>query len=208
VLSSNLQVQWVLANLAGSSIGFGVFAVLAHGLTCPHDEIHPSLAQFAAHTIGLLPAGAIIALSQRLVLGRHRKMARWFVPVVSLTMTAAFLIGAYVLRPPWDFLLCYAVIGAVVELAMRPIGEDDRREAFRRAAVTGLWFAVGSFVGMLILSLFAKALGLRLGEMGEDVPHHIMTMSLGGLFIGAATGLLSARRIAKRVLQVGSDTPD
>jgi hypothetical protein len=57
---TNLQVRWVLANLTGSSLGFGVFALIAHGLASPHDEEHTTLAQFAAHTLGLLPAGAII----------------------------------------------------------------------------------------------------------------------------------------------------
>ncbi|HEY3115906.1 MAG TPA: hypothetical protein VGK54_04120 [Chloroflexota bacterium] len=196
----------MVANLASSSIGFGVFAVLAHGLASPHDEEHPTLAQFAAHAFGLLPAGAIIALGQRLVLRRHRKMARWFVPATSLAMTAAFLIGAYALRPPFDFLFSYAVVGAAVELALRP-SDRDVREAVRHAAITSLLFAAGSLVGMLALSLLAKALGVRLGEMGEDVVHHVITMVLGGLFIGAATGLLSARRIAKRVLPAGPDIP-
>jgi hypothetical protein len=73
--------------------------------------------------------------------------------------------------------------------------------------MAGLLFAAGSFVGMPALSLFAKALAVRLGEMGEDVVHHVITMVLGGLFIGAAVGLLSARRIAKRVLPVGPAIP-
>jgi hypothetical protein len=121
-------------------------------------------------------------------------------------MTAGFLIGAYGLRPPFDFLLSYAVIGAAVELASRRVERDGLREAVRRAAVTGLLFATGSFVGMLALSLLAKVLGIRLGKMGENVVHHVITMTLGGLFIGAATGLLSARRIAKRVLPIGPAT--
>jgi hypothetical protein len=197
-LRRRLEARWVVANLAGSAIGFGVFAVLAHGLTSPHDEEHPTLAQFTAHAFGLVPAGAIIALSQKRALGRYREMARWFVPVTSLTMTAAFLVGAYVLRPPFDFLLSYAVVGAAVELALRPGGEGPR-EAVRRSVVTSLMFAVGSFVGMLALSLLAKTLGFRLGEPGEDVVHHVITMVLGGLFIGVAAGLLTARRIARRV---------
>ena len=43
----------------------------------------------------------------------------------------------------------------------------------------------------------------RLGEPGEDVARHIITMVLGGLFIGAAIGLLSARLIAKRLRPAG-----
>jgi hypothetical protein len=200
VLSRSLQVRWAVANLAGSSIGFGVFAVLAHGLASPHDEEHPTLAQFTAHAVGLLPAGAIIALGQKFALERYRKMARWFVPATSPIMAAAFLIGAYALRPPFDFLLSYAALGAAVELALRPSGGEDLRKTARLAAVTSLLFAVGSFVGMLALSLLAKVLGIRLGEPGEDVVHHVITMMLGGLFIGAATGLLTARRIARRVI--------
>jgi hypothetical protein len=207
VLSGRLQVRWVVANLASSSIGFGVFAVLAHGLASPHDEEHPSLAQFAAHAFGLVPAGAIIALGQRLALARHRKLARWFVPATSLAMTAAFLIGAYGLRPPFDFLFSYAVVGAALELALRPVDGDNLRETVQRTAVTSLLFTAGSFVGMLALSLLAKAVGVHLGEPGEDVVHHVVTMALGGLFIGAAVGLLSARRIARRVLRVGPTIP-
>jgi hypothetical protein len=203
VLNRSVQVRWVVANLASSSIGFGVFAVLAHGLASPHDEKHPNLAQFTAHALGLLPAGAIIALGQRLALGRHRKLARWFVPATSVAMTAAFLIGAYGLRPPFDFLFSYAVVGAALELALEPAARDNLREAAQRTAVTSLLFTAGSFVGMLALSLLAKAVGVRLGEPGEDVVHHVITMSLGGLFIGTAVGLLSARRIARRILSTG-----
>jgi NhaP-type Na+/H+ or K+/H+ antiporter len=64
-------------------------------------------------------------------------------------------------------------------------------------------FAAGAFVGMLALSLVARTVGLRLGEPGEDVARHIITMVLGGLFIGAAIGLLSARLIAKRLRPAG-----
>jgi hypothetical protein len=67
----SLEVRWVLANLASSSIGFGVFAIIAHGLVNPHDEEHTTMAQFAAHTLGLLPAGAIVALGQKLVLDQR-----------------------------------------------------------------------------------------------------------------------------------------
>jgi Mg2+/citrate symporter len=202
--SRRLQVRWVIANLASSAIGFGVFAVLAHGLANPHDEEHPSLAQFAAHALGLLPAGAIIALGQRLALRRHQKLASWFVPVTSLAMTAAFLVGAYELRPPFDFLFGYAAVGVAVELALKPANRSNLRRAVQSTAVTSLLFTAGSFVGMLALSLIAKALGAPLGKPGEDVVHHLITMAFGGLFIGAAVGLLTAPRIARRIIPLGS----
>jgi hypothetical protein len=56
---------------------------------------------------------------------------------------------------------------------------------------------------MLALSLVAKASGLRLGEPGEGVVRHLVTMVLGGLFIGAAIGVVTARRITKRQRPVG-----
>jgi hypothetical protein len=59
--------------------------------------------------------------------------------------------------------------------------------------LTSFFFAAGSFIGMLALSLVARAFHVRLGEPGEDVVRHVITMVLGGLFIGAAIGLLSAR---------------
>jgi hypothetical protein len=199
----SLELRWVLANMVGSSLGFGVFAVLAHGLVSPHDEVHPTLAQVGAHTLGLLPAGAIIALAQQFALRHHSHLARWFTVGMSLSMTIAFLVGAYGLRPPFDFLFAYAAAGAALELALRATDRVSLREAVRRAAVTGLLFAAGAFVGMLALSLVARTFGLRLGEPGEDVPRHIITMVLGGLFIGAAIGLLSARLIAKRLRPAG-----
>jgi hypothetical protein len=194
---SSMQVRWVLANLASSSLGFGVFAVIAHGLASPHDEEHPSLAQFAAHALGLLPAGAIIALGQKLAFEGHTKLPRWFVRATLLSMTIAFLVGAYGLRPPFDFVFAYAAVGAVLELALRPIDKRCRREAVRAAAATGVLFAAGSFLGMLALSLVARALRLRLGEPGEGVVRHLITMSVGGAFIGAAIGLITARRMTK-----------
>jgi hypothetical protein len=130
-------------------------------------------------------------------------MAPWFVPATTVALTVAFLVGAYGLRPPFDFLLAYAAVGATVELASRSIYSNYVRESVRPAAITSLWFAAGSFLGMLALSLVAKALRLRLGEPGEDVVRHMITMVLGGLFIGASVGLLSAHRIAKGLHPVG-----
>lgn len=107
------------------------------------------------------------------------------------------------MRPPFDFLFAYAAAGAALELALWATDRVSLREVVRRAAVTGLLFAVGAFVGMLALSLVARTFGLRLGAPGEDVARHLITMVLGGLFIGAAIGLLSARLIAKRLRPPG-----
>jgi hypothetical protein len=128
------------------------------------------------------------------------------VPATSVSLTVAFLVGAYGLRPPFDFLLAYAAVGAMLEFASRSIDSNSLRESVRLAAITSLWFAVGSFLGMLALSLVARALRLRLGEPGEDVVRHMITMVLGGLFIGASIGLLSVHRIAKRLHPVGAAT--
>lgn len=161
-----MQARWVLANGAGSPIGFGVFAVIAHGLVSPHDEEHATLAQFAAHTLGLLPAGAIIALGYRLVLERYTVLARWFVPATSMSMTIAFLIGAYGLRPPFDFLFGYAAVGAVLEAASNPIHKRQFTQALRAAVATSLLFAAGSFLGMLALSLVARAFAASFRRAG------------------------------------------
>jgi hypothetical protein len=112
------EVRWVLANLRGSSVGFGVFAVLAHGLTSPHDEIHPTGARVVAHMLGVIPAGAIIGFAQRAALAGWAQPAHWFIPVVAALMTVGFLVGAYGARPPSDFLLAYAVAGATLALAL------------------------------------------------------------------------------------------
>jgi hypothetical protein len=47
---------------------------------------------------------------------------------------------------------------------------------------------------MLALSLVARAAGLRLGSLVKMFVRHMITMVLGGLFIGASIGLLSAHR--------------
>lgn len=146
---------WVLANVAGSAIGLGLFALIGHGLSGPHDEQDPTLGEIAAHGAGLLVAGAVLALAQKIVLERYANVARWFLPVMSVALTAAFLFGAYVLRSPVDFLLSYAAVGAVVERAARPMRAEDGGRAWRPAAVTALWFTLASFLGMLALSLVA-----------------------------------------------------
>jgi hypothetical protein len=189
----------LLANIAGSAVGCGVFALLAHGLVSPHDEENPTLGQFAAHAVALVPAGVIIAWAQKLVLRRRTQLARSFVPVTMIAMTAAFLVGAYGLRPPFDFLLAYAAIGASVESALRAAEIRRRTKALRGAAAASLLFATGSFLGMLALTVFARTIGFRFGAPGEDVVRHIVTMVLGGFFIGAATGLLSAFYVAQRI---------
>jgi hypothetical protein len=141
----------------------------------------------------------IIAWAQKLVLRRRTQLARSFVPVTTIAMTAAFLVGAYGLRPPFDFLLAYAAIGASVESALRAAEIRRRTKALRGAAAASLLFATGSFLGMLALTVFARTIGFRFGAPGEDVVRHIVTMVLGGFFIGAATGLLSAFYVAQRI---------
>jgi hypothetical protein len=200
MLRRSFEIQWVLANTVGSSVGFGVFAIFAHGMVSPHDEMHPSMPQVVAHTVGLLPAGAIMALTQKLALGRHIRLRHSFTLTMILAITLGFLLGAYGLQPPFDFLFAYAAAGTVLEFALHSSGKDRPRTGRHRPGVTPLLFAIGAFVGMLALSLVAKAFGLRLGEPGEDVVRHFVTMVLGGIFIGAAVGLLTARRITKDVL--------
>jgi hypothetical protein len=51
----------------------------------------------------------------------------------------------------------------------------------------------GSFAGILLLSLLARAVGIRFGEPGEAVMLHLVTMGVGGAFISGTVGLLSAR---------------
>jgi hypothetical protein len=94
------------------------------------------MAQLAAHTLGLVPAAATIAIGQRLALERQTQLERWFIPVTIVSMSVAFLVGAYVLRPPFDFLLGYAAVGAVLELASRTIDRQHIREAVIQAAAT------------------------------------------------------------------------
>lgn len=153
--TAKARVEWVVANMAGSVVGFVVFAVLAHGLVSPHDEEHPSLAQFGAHALGLFPAGAIIGWAQQLVLRRYVRLSRWFAALISVSMTIAFLFGAYGVRPPFDFLFGYAAVGAVLGFALRSVDARARTNAARVVAMS-LLFAVGSFLGMLALSLVAK----------------------------------------------------
>ena len=197
-LQDRVHTKWVIASIAGSAVGFGIFALFAHGLVSPHDEENPTLGQFAAHTVGLVPAGEIIAVAQQLVLRRYAQIARWFIPVTTIAMAVAFLIGAYGLHPPFDFIFAYAAIGASVESALCSV-ETRRSRTVRRAAAASLVFAAGSFLGMLALGLVARAVGFHFGGPGEDVVRHIFTMVVGGLFIGAATGLLSAQHVAKRL---------
>ena len=35
---TTFRAQWILANIAGSLIGLASFALIAHGITGPHDE--------------------------------------------------------------------------------------------------------------------------------------------------------------------------
>jgi hypothetical protein len=61
----------------------------------------------------------------------------------------------------------------------------------------------GSFAGMLLLSLLARAVGIRYGEPGEAVVPHLMTMGVGGAFIGGTVVLLSARPLKDRLRGIG-----
>jgi hypothetical protein len=58
-------------------------------------------------------------------------------------------------------------------------------------------------VRWVVANLTGSALGFgAFGEPGEDVVRHMIPIVLGGLFIGAAIGLMSAHRIAKGRIQL------
>lgn len=113
-----LWLRWVAANSLGFTIGWGIHSPLAHGFTGDHDDAL-TVAQFAAHTIGVIAAGVVIGLFQRAAFRRLACVSKWSVLATCLLMPVMFWIGYYTAGIPYDLLLAFATVGAVGGVALR-----------------------------------------------------------------------------------------
>lgn len=196
---TRFRLGWWLANGVGFAIGHLVYGVLSHGITGPHGD-RLSVAQYAAHTAGLLAVAAIVfPLQARALLPLCTPTLRRTLKS-TLAYVAVFWIGVETVGPPADWMLALPLLGSALW-----IGEP--------AVASGRW--LWSTLGVLLFAcgmLFiipvgdaAIAAGM-LDLQAQDLANHVALWLVIGGSTGVAGGFLSSWPLGR--LLVGTvETP-
>lgn len=185
---NNLWLRWALANSVGFTLGWSGFGIIGHGLTGDHGDAL-SVAQFAAHTLGLLVAAAVIAAFQLRALKRFGGAAPWYFPTTLAVLPAAFWTGYYSAGIPFDLLLAFTATGVIGGLALRQLFAGGSGWVW----VNSLSFPAGFGVTAAVTYPIADVLQ---GAFGGGLAGHVCLFTTIGVVGGASSGLFSGLALA------------
>lgn len=182
--AGSFRRRWWLANSAGFIGGHLVYSLVGHGFTGTHGD-KLTLAQYAAHTIGLITVAAILFPLQRAALRGCVQVSRARMLIGTCVFIAAFWLGAETLGPPADWILGFTVLGTASW-----IGQHRMRGAqalWALGAVIGFWIGIAAIypVGRTAISLGLNPDSVTLFD------HTILWLILGGT-TGVVGGFVSA----------------
>ena len=191
--------QWFLWNAGAWSVGFILFSPIAHGITGGHGP-DLSVAEYAAHSMGLVVAAVIVAIAQRRVLSR-------FIPVSWNRVIAApilFNIGFWgggelpYFGPDMDF-----IIGSMaLSLAVWP-GNVSVKGHFWAGVLAVLSFAAANFVAQLLVVIPVIIFNFTPDLQASELQHFLYTSIMGigaGVLGGWWSGLALTRMIPSRTI--------
>jgi len=179
---ASVRGEWLRANLYGFGVGFALHALTGYALAGTQG-FSLTASQLAARVIGLMAAGACVALFQRRALRRVApELAGGGVLRSALLAAAGFLLGFYLFGIPFDSFAGFAGLGLSAGLML------GGREAVRAqwAWTCTMGFALAAFVAVFF------AVPLYLFEVHEaGLAGHLTLWLTNGLVGGAAAGLLT-----------------
>lgn len=185
---NNLWHRWALANSVGFTFGWCLFGIIGHSLTGDHgDDL--SFAQFAAHTLGLLMAAAVIASFQLRVLRRFGGAAPWYFPTTLAVLPAAFWTGYYSAGIPFDLLLAFTATGVIGGLALRQLVAGGSGWVWANSLGLLAGFGITAAVTYPVADVLQRALGGGLAG-------HVCLFTTIGVVGGVASGLLAGLGLA------------
>ncbi len=194
---------WISANALGLGAGMALFAAIAEGLEQSDILWSPMANVITGHAIGLLLAGALFGLMQRLVLRRYIPQTGWSILGASAGLWLGYVVGYEAIGFPFDYILGPAVAAALAGLA--------QWFALRRYAAGAGWWVVAGALGFMLGSIPGLAIAiLGLGEtigkgyLGWVVLNGLMC-SINGAIGGAITGAVLLRLLRRPVPAATSD---
>jgi hypothetical protein len=193
-VAHDFRRRWWLANSVSFGIGLATFSLLGHGITGAHgDEL--TAAQYAAHTVGLLAASILVLIAQRKALGSIRNVSAIRIAIGSLASVAVFWFGVEVIRPPFDWILAFTVLGTAAWIRL-PHHEQGKM-IWILATIGSYWIGICA----------ALALVITWDTTLSPDPASLLDHTIGFVIVGTATGVvggyLSARTLARLLLGAG-----
>lgn len=192
-VARDFRRRWWLANSVSFGVGLAAFSLLGHGITGAHgDEL--TAAQYAAHTVGLLAASILVLIAQRKALRSLREVSAIRIAIGSLASVAVFWLGVEVIRPPFDWILAFTVLGTAAWIRL-PHHEEGKM-IWILATIGSYWIGICA----------ALALVITWDTTLSPDPASLLDHTTGFVIVGTATGVvggyLSGRTLG-RLLGVG-----
>jgi hypothetical protein len=194
---------WVSANALGFGAGMAIFAAIAEGFEQGHILWSEQADSTIGHTIGLLLAGALFALMQRLVLRRYIPQTGWAILGASAGLWVGYAVGYEAIGFPFDYILGPALAAGLTGLAQWFV--------LRRSVAGAGWWVVAGALGFMVGSIPGLALAfLGLGEaVGKGyfgwVALNGLMCGINGAIGGAISGAVLLRLLRRRVPATASE---
>jgi hypothetical protein len=183
--------RWWVANSVGFAVGLVLFSLLGHGITGAHDD-ELTAAQYIAHTVAFLAGSLLVLGAQSRALRSVRKVSGTRIVVGALVSVAVFWFGAEGIRPPFDWILAFTVLGAASWVRLP--NQEQGKKVWILAAIGSYWVGICA----------ALALVITWDATLSPDPSSLLDHTTGWLIVGAATGVvggyLSARALARLLI--------
>jgi hypothetical protein len=179
-MDTSVTRRWLLANVIGMVVGMLLFGAIADSGWA--DE--PKLLNVAAHLVGFLAFGSLLAYLQRWALGARRTSFVTWAAVLAVVQFLAFGLAFEIFGPPLDFVVSIVALGATTGLLVR---REAVRPHPRWLAVKGALAGVAAVVGMIPVFVVADPIN---DAMGGGFAPFMVILALIGAVCGVALGAL------------------
>lgn len=184
----SIFVRWLLANLAGMTIGLGTHPFLAHGFTGRHGDTMTPV-QWIAHILSFSLAAAIIFSCQR------RSAPELFQPGAAPVLRASALatlafLGVWSLAGiPFDILASFLTFGLSLGLALR---NRTKKSVLALAATTAV-------AGIVTVGSALPFAGKLMAAFGGGIAGDAVLWTYIGVVGGVLSGLFGSFAVRRMV---------
>jgi len=196
-----LRLRWWVYCSVGFVSGHALFGLIGHGFTGPHVG-RPVDGSALAHTTGLIGLGLTVFTLQRAALAPWLRISGKRVILATLAFVAAFQLGAYALRPPFDYIFGWPVLGVAGWISLDKC--RGRRALLTAAALACFW------LGLVALMIAVDPL-LRSGAWVLDpssLLDHTLLWIVGGGVTAIIGGYASGWPLSRLLLPTPVEPPD
>jgi hypothetical protein len=151
-------------------------------------------ASAGAHTAGLFVLGIVVFSLQRIALEPWLRISNRRVLLSALTFVAAFQFGAYVFRPPFDYVFGFPVLGVAAWISLDKL--KGSKFLLTSVAVVSFWLGI-VVMGVAVLPLIESS-GWSIDP--SSVLDHALMWVIGGGVTAIVGGLVSGWPLSRLLL--------